>query len=222
VRRLPPGRIRRSSLSLTPAVWSVVLWRTVRVLPMLGLLPLVTRIAGADVAPPSGYVEQCILQNAVTDTSECLRCGAIRLGYTNSDRCTLLLSPYCYVPVCGAWGGVSYPEIWCRTKGPEAPAVPAEIQTQFTGFSAAVVAVSDGDGAAGAPNCLPYSPPTIGGQGNPTSPPTIGGRSNSIKGGGCTIARGQLTSRSSGWMSCALLIMGFGAIRRWRGRCPRR
>jgi hypothetical protein len=140
--------------------------------------------ARADVAPPSGYTEKCTLEKKTTPTSECVQCQAIREGYPNADRCTSLLSPYCYVLVCGAWGGVSYPEIWCRTKGSSNPAVPQDIQSQLNGSSAAVASSTPPTTAA----CLPYTPPP---------------ESSGDSGGGC-----NTTPRDRATFSWAIIVLG--------------
>jgi MYXO-CTERM domain-containing protein len=161
-----------------------------------GLTP--SRAANADVAPPSDYVEHCTLAKKQTAASECLSCQAIREGYANPDRCGQLLSPYCFVSVCGAWGGVSYEEIWCRAKSSSAPVVPDSIKSQLPGTGAA-----DLSGATVPANesCAPYTPP-----------------SDANDGSGCSVA--PKPSRGWHWLLAGLAAVGFAALRGRRSRRP--
>jgi hypothetical protein len=158
-------------------------------------LPLAQQ-ALADVAPPENYVEQCTLAKKTTSTSECLVCQAIREGYSYSDRCPLLLSPYCYVKVCGAWGGVSYPEVWCRTKGEGNPTIPDTVVSQLGGWGAVQAATAPAN-----VTCLSYTPP-------PESPTNTGGSTggSSAGGKGCNTLPGSPVSY--GWV----LLLGACAV----------
>jgi hypothetical protein len=128
-------------------------------LSALALGLVLSRPAAADVAPPDDYVEECTIEKKQTPSSECLVCRTVRAMYDNSNRCTLLLSPYCFTSVCGAWGGASYPEVWCRTKAAEAPVVPPEVTAQLDDSTAPNLT-----GVAGsASGCAPYSPPASAG-----------------------------------------------------------
>jgi hypothetical protein len=119
-------------------------------------LPL-ARPALADVAPPPNYQEQCTLEKKTTSASECLECQSIREGVANSDRCPTLLSPYCFVEVCAAWGSMAYPTVWCRTKGDGNPIVPDDVLSQLS-VSSAVVPPSTSPANV---TCLPYTPPPV-------------------------------------------------------------
>jgi MYXO-CTERM domain-containing protein len=160
-----------------------------------GLAP--SGAARADVPPPSDYVEECTLAKKQTASSECVSCQAIREGYTNSERCGQLLSPYCFVNVCGAWGGVSYEEIWCRAKSASAPAVPDSITSQLPGTGAA-----DLSGATVPTNesCAPYTPAS----------------DTPDDGSGCSV--GPKSSRRWPWLLAGLAVVGFAVIRSRKSR----
>jgi hypothetical protein len=146
---------------------------------------LLGRQALADVAPPPNYEEQCTLEKKTNSTSECLECQSIREGVANSDRCPTLLSRYCFVEVCAAWGSVAYPTVWCRTKGATNPVVPDDVLSQLS-VSSAVVPPSTSPANV---TCLPYTPPPVD--------------NSDESGGGCDTVPGS--SASFGW---AVVLLG--------------
>lgn len=144
----------------------------------------------ADMAPPDGYVEQCTVAKKQRSTSECIECRTMREMYANADRCTLLLSPYCFQKVCDAWGGASYPEVWCRTKSASAPTLPDSIVSQLPSSGAADLS------SAPAPTmvtCAPYTPPP----------------ESQNSGGGCSVAP-QWRARGLAWLLAS--IAGVGVV----------
>ena len=146
-------------------------------LTLAGSLAL-ARSARGDIPPPDGYVETCTIANQQTATSECLACRAV---YFATDRCSQLLSPYCYSKVCRTWGGSAYTEVWCRTKGAGVPAVPSETLAALIP-STPLTAAPDGGTAPAPSSCLPYAPPAApdaggaGGQGGASAQGGSGGR----------------------------------------------
>jgi hypothetical protein len=151
------------------------------------------RQAVADVAPPAGYVEQCTIAKKQRSGSECVECRTMREMYANSDRCVLLLSPYCFQKVCEVWGGASYLEVWCRTMDADTPTVPDAIVSQLPKYGAADLS------SAPAPTgvtCAPYTPPA-----------------ESQDGGGCSIEPGW-KARGFAWLLACAAGVGFIFVRR--------
>lgn len=108
--------------------------------------------AFADLPPPDTYVETCTVAQQQTASSECLSCSAY---YGDVDRCTKLLSPYCYTKVCKSWGASSWGETLCRSKSSDAPAVPSQILSILSSATASAPAGTAADG--GMPKtCAPY------------------------------------------------------------------
>jgi hypothetical protein len=114
-----------------------------------------TSSALADVPPPEGYVEKCTLAQQQTATSECLECAGM---HGQLGRCASLLAPYCYLYVCKTYGASGWTEVLCRTKDPNAPAVPAEVSAQLASPPSSWQA--DGGVATAPSTCAPYVPPT--------------------------------------------------------------
>jgi hypothetical protein len=179
--------------------------------PTLLFSLMFTSHAAADVAPPDGYVEECTVAKKTTADTECLECKGLHPGAENADRCTTLLSPYCYTSVCHAYGATVFTEVWCRTKGPDVPAVPNEIATQLMQTSAPLPVEGDAGTTPSAGTCLPYTPPPTG-----STSPTGGG---SASGSGCTVLRPSAHSPFSwcAWIGLAAAAV-LGARRRPRTR----
>jgi hypothetical protein len=185
-------------------------------LTLAGSLTL-ARSARADIPPPQGYVETCTIANQQTATSECLFCEAERSA---ADRCDPLLSPYCYVKVCQAWGGSGYPELWCRTKGAEVAPVPSETLNALNPTVWPLPPAPDGGAVTAPRSCLPYSPPTApdaggaGGQGGASAQGGSGGRGGtggqSVI-GGTTVTGGQSAVTSTPAAGGAIAVGGAGA-----------
>jgi hypothetical protein len=148
-------------------------WRKVRVnvararedtmrIGRLGLLvATVFAMAGAsralaDMPPPDGYVETCTIARQQTSKTECLECMDM---HDQTERCTNLLAPYCYVKVCKTWGSTSFTEVLCRTKDASAPVVPTDIMSLVDSRSYPLPNLPDGGVTPVAPSmCLPYTP----------------------------------------------------------------
>ncbi len=161
--------------------------RSYFVLPVIGVVLSIASQAAADVAPPTTYVEECTVEKKQTATTECLTCKASRAG-DSANRCTALLSPYCYTHSCNTWGGTAYTEIWCRSAGSNAPVLPDSIKSQLSVYGAPNL-----DGTAGAPNCSASPPPPATGGSTGTSTAATGG-SSSGAGGSNTAVGGSNTA----------------------------
>jgi hypothetical protein len=185
--------------------------RTRFAIPALLIAQAFASHAVADVAPPDGYVEECTVAKKTTADTECLECKGLHPGAENAERCTTLLTPYCYTSVCHAYGATVFTEVWCRTKGPEVPTVPDEIAAQLMQTSAPVPVAGDAGTIADTGTCLPYSPPST----SNTSP--TGG--SSASGSGCAVRRPSARPSLS-W--CALIGLAASAAivarRRLRAR----
>jgi hypothetical protein len=152
----------------------------------------------ADIPPPPDYVEKCTVANKQTTTSECLACSS---GYFALNKCSGLLTPYCYSKVCQTYGASVFSELWCRTKGEGVPAVPADTLAKVNASGS----ISFDGGTATAPSsCLPYTPPATpdaggtGGQGGASALGGSGGRGGS---GGQSVIGGSSAAAGSGGQS---------------------
>ncbi len=197
--------------------------RTPLVLSTVGLVVFFTTTAFADVAPPEGYVEACTVAKKQTATSECVQCLALRSMYDNADRCSSLLSPYCFVKECSAWGGAAYPEVWCRARSESSPAVPADVTSQLGKAGAPDLAVAVGGVAR--ESCAPYTPAPIAtstgaatstGTATSTGIATSTGTSVSAGGSGCEIPRGGSAAHGWAFALAGLAAVGISLIRRPR------
>jgi hypothetical protein len=150
--------------------------------------------AVADMPPPAGYVEQCTVAKKQTASSECVECRSMRAMYANSDRCTLLLSPYCFQKVCEALGGASYPEIWCRTKDASAPTLPDSFTSQLSSSGAPDLSSAP---APSSVTCAPYSPPP----------------ESMDSGSGCSLDPQGRSLRGFAWMLAVMASVGFVLVR---------
>jgi hypothetical protein len=145
-------------------------------------LALSLRLVGsvrADIPPPPDYVEKCTVANKQTTTSECLACSS---GYFALNKCSGLLTPYCYSKVCQTYGASVFSELWCRTKGEGVPAVPADTLAKVNASGSVSL---DGGTATAPSSCLPYTPPATpdaggaGGQGGSSALGGSGGKGGS-------------------------------------------
>jgi MYXO-CTERM domain-containing protein len=149
------------------------------------------RLAVADVAYPA-----CTASQMQTSTSECLECRQDPQGV--EQRCTLLLTPYCYTSVCSQLDSGGYFSIWCRTKGAEAPAVPSETRTLIGTSNPQPIL---GDAGTAPSTCLPYTAPA-------TAPPASADDSS----GGCSASAKTRAANASLWGLLALA--GLTVVRR--------
>jgi hypothetical protein len=181
----------------------------------------------ADIPPPTGYVETCTGKEYVAAGAECLACA----GGRTTNRCRLLLAPYCYSNVCHTYGGTFFTEIWCRAQDPSAPAAPAEIMAQLMQFGTSTA--DTGDAAPTAYTCLPLPeplPPPPVEAGTPASDassttdaassttgaaPGTPAPTEPTAGGACGIARPAM-SDALAFLIAATVGLAIAAIRRRR------
>jgi hypothetical protein len=161
----------------------------------------------ADIPPPPDYVEQCTVANKQTTTSECLACSS---GYFAPNKCSGLLTPYCYSKVCQTYGASVFSELWCRTKGEGVPVVPADTLAKVNASGPISV---DGGTATAPSSCLPYTPPATpdagdtGGQGGASALGGSGGRGGS---GGQSVLGGSSAAGGSGGQSVVVSTLPAG------------
>jgi hypothetical protein len=174
----------------------------------------------ADLPPPTGYVETCTSKGYVAAGAECFSCA----GGRTTNRCSVLLAPYCYSTVCHTYGGTFFTEIWCRAQDPLAPAVPAEISAQLMQYGTSTA--DPGDAAPPAYTCLPLpeplpTPPVDAGtpasdaSSTTDAAPSTPAPTEPTAGGSCGIARPAM-SDAFAFLTAATVGLAIAAIRRRR------
>jgi hypothetical protein len=164
-------------------------------------LALSLRLVGsvrADIPPPPDYVEKCTVANKQTTTSECLACSS---GYFALNKCSGLLTPYCYSKVCQTYGASVFSELWCRTKGEGVPAVPADTLAKVNASGSVSL---DGGTATAPSSCLPYTPPATpdaGGAGGQGGSSALGGSGGKGGSGGQSVIGGSSAAGGTGGQS---------------------
>lgn len=68
----------------------------------------------ADVPPPDGYVEECIIEKTCPTGKECLVCPGSYEDYYNAPFCQQSYANQGFTKECTTWGGSFWEEIWCR------------------------------------------------------------------------------------------------------------
>jgi len=114
-----------------------------------------------------------------------------------ADRCIPLLTPYCYVKVCQAWGGTAFSEVLCRTKGDGVPSVPAETLSLLSPGGWPLPSAPDGGPTTAPSTCLPYSLPAPAPDASVTAAGGAGGQGG-ILATGDTGGQGGVTSAPAG------------------------
>lgn len=71
--------------------------------------------ASADVAPPPGYVEPCVIEKICDRDEECVTCPADYHDFAAAiSTCELNLGPHGFEKRCQTRGASRWDEVWCR------------------------------------------------------------------------------------------------------------
>lgn len=161
---------------------------SVVLLPGLLLALAIPSVARADIAPPSGYVESCTVDNEQVPDKPCLLCGDAYHG--DVDACEKKHAGAGYERRCRTSGASVWNEVWCKTSAtpPASPVSPAPV-------------------TPGGPEVTPQTETA----GSKTAAPSPAGGSGG--GRGCSFVAGSEGVAGHGWL-LAVLGLGLAASRR--------